>query len=204
MSKKESTIFFMALVSGFLCGVLTMALAVLSSKVNAQSSLIKVPQNVSSGEQQSAGVQIYDQVQAKSFKLFNGSKKLIATLKSSNFGLPEMLFFEPESGKARIRIALAEAVPICPELEMFDHQGRKRVAITLSNHGEGILTFLDDQGNWRFRVACDPGIEGKLYFSLNKDIWYSLSCNPNTSQLILQTKGGRRIITTPASGTKID
>jgi len=71
--------------------------------------------------------------------------------------------------------------------------------LALNQANEGYLAFFDQTGNFRFRVFTDGPSYGGLAYTLQEDKFFSITCNPNTTDLVLQNGKGRRLMQPPAN-----
>jgi len=190
----------MAVALGFLGGAFLTAISMPGSSAFAQVSNTKDTKILHPAALQTEQSEIQKEVQAKSFKLYNGSNKLIATLATSKDGLPELNFYDPRSNQTRLKLYLEDSFPKTkPNLIFYDDQGKQRVLLALNQANEGYLAFFDQTGNFRFRVFTDGPSYGGLAYTLQEDKFFSITCNPNTTDLVLQNGKGRRLMQPPAN-----
>jgi len=200
MPKKVYLMMAVAVALGFMGGAFLTAVTMPGSNAFAQVSNTKTTKILHPAAIQTEQSEIQKEVQAKSFKLYNGSNKLIATLATSKDGLPELNFYDPRSNQTRLKLYLEDSFPKTkPNLIFYDDQGKQRVLLALNQANEGYLAFFDQTGNFRFRVFTDGPSYGGLAYTLQEDKFFSITCNPNTTDLVLQNGKGRRLIQPPAN-----
>ena len=200
MPKKVYLMMAVAVALGFMGGAFLTAVTMPGSNAFAQVSNTKTTKILHPAAIQTEQSEIQKEVQAKSFKLYNGSNKLIATLATSKDGLPELNFYDPRSNQTRLKLYLEDSFPKTkPNLIFYDDQGKQRVLLALNQANEGYLAFFDQTGNFRFRVFTDGPSSGGLAYTLQEDKFFSITCNPNTTDLVLQNGKGRRLMQPPAN-----
>jgi len=196
----------MAVALGFLGGAFLTAISMPGSSAFAQVSNTKDTKILHPAALQTKQPEIQKEVQAESFKLYNGSNKLVATLASTNNGIPELNFYDPRTNQNRLKIYLEDSSHfprIVPGLIFYDDQGKERVLFTLNQPNEGYQVFFDQSGKLRFSVFTGGPSYGGLSYTLQEDKFFYIICDPNTTGLVLQNGKGRRLIQPPANQSVI-
>ncbi|GEM_PF-919080 len=204
MPKKVYLMMAVAVALGFMGGAFLTAVTMPGSNAFAQVSNTKATKILNPAAIQTEQSEIQKEVQAKSFKLYNGSNKLIATLATSEDGMPELNFYDPRSNQTRIKLFLEDRFPKTkPQLIFYDDRGKRRVLFTLNqDNNEGYLAFFDQNENFRFRVFTEePPYLGGLTYTLQEDKFFSITCGVNTTNIILQNGKGGRVLSNPANQT---
>jgi hypothetical protein len=207
MPKKVYLMMAVAVALGFLGGAFLTAISLPDSNAFAQVSNTKATKILHPEALPTEQSEIQKEVQAMSFKLYNGSK-LIATLATSKDGMPELNFYDPRTNQNRLKIYLEDSFPkTTPGLIFYDDQGKHRALFTLNQDNEGYLVFFDQSGNIRFQVNTtfrhgEP-VFGGLSYTLQEDKFFSITCDPNTTGLVLQHGKGRRLIQPPVNQSVI-
>ncbi len=204
MPKKVYLTMALAVALGFLGGAFLTAITMPGSNAFAQVSNTKATKILHPEALPAEQSEIQKEVQAKSFKLYNGNNKLIATLATSKDGLPELNFYDPRSNQTRLKLCLEDSFPkTTPAFIFYDDQGKQRVLLNLNQDNEGHLIFSDQKGTIRFELnttfSRGEPVYGGLSYNLREDIGFSIKCNPNTTDLVLQNGKGRRLIQPPAN-----
>lgn len=109
MPKKVYLMMAVAVALGFMGGAFLTAVTMPGSNAFAQVSNTKTTKILQPAAIQTEQSEIQKEVQAKSFKLYNGSNKLIATLATSKDGLPELNFYDPRSNQTRLKLYLEDS-----------------------------------------------------------------------------------------------
>ncbi len=192
MTRKELKMLVITVTISFFLGAMTSAWLVFSPRVYGQVArlAIPVPPNLQEGK-------VYHQLQARNFKVINGSGKLIASLSTSSDGLPVLSLFNPVTGKESFKASLEYTQGMnIPYISLFDNDGRERVYLSLQTslaEQEPMLIFRNRNGKDRFRLETNPRALGKLYYAFD-DVSYALQCNPNYCELVFWGKNNYKKI----------
>ena len=173
MPKKVYLMMAVAVALGFMGGAFLTAVTMPGSNAFAQVSNTKTTKILHPAAIQTEQSEIQKEVQAKSFKLYNGSNKLIATLATSKDGLPELNFYDPRSNQTRLKLYLEDS----------------SLKTKPQPSNEGYLPFFDQTGNFRFRVFTDSPSYGGLAYTLQEDKFFLLPAIP--IQRILFSRMGK-------------
>lgn len=179
--------------SGLLAAFLVLNLnPVFAQQQSELSQRIKSP-NIQKVEE--AIKQKIDLLQVKHLQILNRGNKLIAELKTNNWGLPELSFFDPEFNKERMRLAIEDFQgKKYPYLVMMDNDGNVLANLRVSTGGATFLTFYDSAKKERIRIESNPEWGSKIYLGHSDQTWCLLESNRMTSELVLVTPAGRQVI----------
>lgn len=126
-------------------------------------------------------------------ELYNGGGKLVATL-GVNDGLPNMTFYDPRDGMARMKFSLEDQgspMVALPKIYLLDKQGRNKVVSYVQSDGEGSIAIYGPNNKLRFQVSSDPKFGTKLYLGFEDDKWSLLQSNVWSSELVVQHSNAR-------------